>query len=54
MHLFGMREPINAWSHGAATLLVLPVSSALEERSRELGACGPKASWESASITEFR
>jgi hemolysin III len=53
MHLFDVREPINAWSHGAAMLLALPVTWAFWKRSRQGGAYGSMESWESAGSTQF-
>jgi len=40
MILFDLREPINAWSHGAGVMLALPVTWLLWKRCGELNPCG--------------
>jgi hemolysin III len=37
MHLFDLREPVNAWSHGAGMMLALPVTWMLWKRCTALG-----------------
>jgi hemolysin III len=39
MHLFDLREPVNAWSHGAGMMLALPVTWMLWNRCVTLGDC---------------
>ncbi len=39
MHLFDLREPVNAWSHGAGMMLALPVTWILWKRCAAIGDC---------------
>ena len=39
MHLFDLREPVNAWSHGAGMMLALPVTWMLWKRCAALADC---------------
>jgi hemolysin III len=39
MHLFDLREPVNAWSHGAGMMLALPVTWVLWKRCASLCGC---------------
>jgi hemolysin III len=39
MDLFDLREPVNAWSHGAGMMLALPVTWVLVKRCAALGKC---------------
>jgi hemolysin III len=39
MDLFDLREPVNAWSHGAGMMLALPVTWVLWKRCAPLGYC---------------
>ncbi len=39
MHLFDLREPVNAWSHGAGMMLALPVTWMLWKRCGALACC---------------
>jgi hemolysin III len=39
MHLFELREPVNAWSHGAGMMLALPVTWMLWKRCTALVDC---------------
>jgi len=39
MHWFDLREPVNAWSHGAGMMLALPVTWMLWKRCTALGDC---------------
>jgi len=39
MHLFDLREPVNAWSHGAGMMLALPVTWVLWKRCSAPGCC---------------
>jgi len=45
MLLFDLREPINAWSHGAGMLLALPVTWVLWKQCSEFGAGGSDEPW---------
>ncbi len=39
MHLFDLREPVNAWSHGAGMMLALPLTWMLWKRCTAFGDC---------------
>jgi hemolysin III len=45
MQLFDLREPVNAWSHGAGMMLALPVTWVLWQRSGELIDLGNVEPW---------
>lgn len=54
MHLFELREPVNALSHAAGMMLALPVTWMLWKRCTALGNCDPLVLEHSRGSTRYQ